>query len=157
MRIGAKYDILGTMNETLSSIKRKYRGKKARFLGVDFGEARVGLALSDEGRVIASPLAVVPMPSAFRVIEETIARENVVLVVVGLPLTMKGEEGAAAERAREFAAKIKGAPVLFADERLTSKLAERMLADAGVVRRNRTGTTDMIAAARILQDVLDSP
>jgi len=143
--------------QTLASFKRRYRGKKGRFLCVDFGEARVGLALSDEGRVIASPLEVVPSYMAIIKIEEIIARENVVLVVVGLPLTMKGEEGAAAERVREFAARIKGVPVLFADERLTSKLAERMLADAGVVRKNRTGTTDMIAAARLLQDVLDSP
>lgn len=133
-------------------------------MGVDYGESRIGLAVSDVGRNLASPLVqlegasyVKLMPDIARIVED----RGVGLVVVGLPLEMDGTEGAMASKARGFAAAL--APYLpdvdiaFMDERLTSAEAEKSLVrDFDMSRAKRGKILDKLAAARILQRFLDS-
>jgi putative holliday junction resolvase len=102
-----------------------------RILALDHGEARCGCAISDPSRTLATPLGAVERPDTKRGIE-TLARivdeQEAELVIVGLPITLKGDEGEQAERARTFAVRLRGrlsVPVELHDERLTTRLAER--------------------------------
>lgn len=142
-------------------IKEKYRSSEKRFLGVDFGEARIGLALSDVGREIANPLAVVPAREAVREIAAICTREDVGLVVIGLPREMSGAEGAMVEKARAFADLLAAAlpdeiELAFFDERLTTALANRALIEtADMSRAKRRQKLDAVAAAHLLQGFID--
>ncbi|MDD5351029.1 MAG: Holliday junction resolvase RuvX [Chthoniobacteraceae bacterium] len=133
-----------------------------RLLGIDVGEARIGLALSDELGMLAHPLETVKTKEGnpFRHVAEVIAREKIALVVIGLPRNMNGTYGPAAEKAREFAAKLqKLAPecgVKFWDERLTTVAAQRQLHEAGRNVKNSRAVIDQAAAVLILQGYLDS-
>jgi putative Holliday junction resolvase len=121
-----------------------------RWLAVDAGLARVGLAISDPDERIAVPLEIVPASAAFPAIRAIIKREGVGGVVMGLPLTMAGHEGDAARMARRLGDRIERAlalPVEYEDERLTSAEAER--------RGGRKHPNDDLAAAIILQQFLD--
>ena len=102
-----------------------------RVLALDHGTARCGCAVSDPSRTLATPLPVVERPDSKRglaALARLVADQGAELVVVGLPLTLRGEEGEQAAAAREFAERLEqrvGVPVELHDERLTTRLAER--------------------------------
>ena len=128
-----------------------------RILAVDYGMARVGLALSDpEGR-LAYPLATLARTTRDRLFADllaVIAREGVERVVVGLPLNLDGTDSESTRRARNFAASLArrtAAPVLLEDERLSTEAALDDLRQAGVRGKRRQAAVDQQAAVRILQ------
>ncbi len=130
-----------------------------RYLGVDPGTKRVGLALSDPLGLVASPHSVVPADAAVDVISALVRHEEVVEIVVGLPRGIDGREGSSAEKARELGdalAVSTEARVTFADERFTSRMAEKMMIEGNVSRRDRRKSLDKVAAAILLQDHLDA-
>jgi putative Holliday junction resolvase len=135
---------------------------EGRALGIDHGEKRVGLALSDEEGRIAHPLATLERRDHAKLIEQIadIAREReVTTFVVGLPLHLDGSEGASARRARRFAEKLgekTAITVVLWDERMTTALADRALAEAGVRAKSRKDKVDRVAAALLLQSWLDA-
>jgi putative Holliday junction resolvase len=132
-----------------------------RFLGIDFGEKRIGLAISDpEGR-LAVPLTTLERRndrSALRQIAEIARREGVGRLVVGEPVDLYGRRGPTAERARSFGARLAeltGLPVEWVDEALTSVEAAGRLRQAGIDARREPGRIDAVAAQILLQDALD--
>lgn len=133
-----------------------------RYLGVDPGRKRVGLAISDAGGTLSSPLMVLARRSVEQVAEEiaeVCRREGVETVVVGLPLNMDGTRGPAAQDAEKLAEAIgcrTGLPVHMWDERLSSVSAERSLLEADLPRAKRRKRIDKVAAQIILQTYLDA-
>jgi putative Holliday junction resolvase len=134
-----------------------------RVLGIDLGTRRVGVAVSDSDRRVATPLEVVgrtrDVGEHRRRVAALAAEWEVVGLVVGLPLGLDGAEGAAAQAARVEATALgdsTGLPVAFYDERFTSVTAERALDEAGVSQQARRGRVDMLAAAVLLQGWLDA-
>jgi len=128
-------------------------------LGIDFGRARIGLAISDELRLLAHPLETIPAnkDSAKR-IAEIVRERKIDKVVVGIPRHMSGEIGAAANEALEFATKLRAlvpCEVETWDERLTTVAANRALSDAGKKTRQTRNIVDQVAAQMILQGYLD--
>lgn len=130
-------------------------------MALDYGDARIGVAVSDLMKIIANGLE-----TYIRVNENAdldylskIIKENAVdEIVFGLPINMDGTEGDRATKTREFAdklAKLTNIKISFQDERLTTVSGERMLIDAGVRRDKRKGVIDKIAATIILQQYLD--
>ncbi len=132
-----------------------------RILCLDPGRKRIGLALSDETELIATPLGVIQVRSPEQVYNEVarlVKQHQAGKVVIGLPLQLNGQEGIEAERARTFAAELQKyltVPIAFMDERLTSVAAERLLLEAGQRRDKRRANIDATAAALILQTYLD--
>lgn len=132
-------------------------------LGVDVGTVRIGVALSDPAGILATPLATLARDSAGRADLDSLARlvaeHEVVEVVVGLPRTLRGEHGVAAAAAeaygRRLARRVEPVPVVYADERLTTVTANRILRERGVPGRARRAVVDQLAAVRILQNRLD--
>lgn len=121
-----------------------------RILALDHGLARVGAAICDPTETLTRPLEVIAPPDPAAV-AEMVRREGAELVVVGLPVSLSGEEGEQARLAREFADELAGAldvPVETYDERLTSRLA------AGSAREGATGAPDSLAAAHLLESYL---
>lgn len=138
---------------------------RGRRLGIDVGSVRVGVALSDPDGLLATPLATVARDAArgsdLDTIAGLVAEHDVVGVVVGLPRTLAGREGPAAEAAREFAtalaARLDGAvPVAFSDERLTTVVATRQMRESGRKGRRQRAVVDQAAAVAILQGWLDA-
>ena len=138
---------------------------RGRRLGIDVGSVRVGVALSDPDGVLATPLATVARDVARGSDLDTIAgfvvEHDVVGVVVGLPRTLAGREGPAAEAAREFATALvtrlpAGVPVVFSDERLTTVVATRQMRESGRKGRRQRAVVDQVAAVGILQGWLDA-
>jgi putative Holliday junction resolvase len=134
-----------------------------RALGIDLGSKRIGLAVSDAGGVLASPLATLErtrdVPALHRRLLALVAEEEVEVVVVGLPLSLDGSEGAAARAAREEAAALADVlpvPVVTHDERLTTVTAHQQLQAAGVDGRRRRQVVDQQAAVVLLQAWLDA-
>ena len=133
--------------------------KHGRILGIDPGERRVGVALSDPEGVIASPHSIVAARVAVELIAKIADENDVRAIVVGLPLTLGGDEGAAANAARRLGAQIAeatGRNLVYWDERFTSVQAERALVAGGMKRKDRRATTDKVAAALLLQSYLDA-
>lgn len=132
-----------------------------RMLGLDIGERRVGVAVSDpEGRV-ATPLKVLPAPLSADLsqLKRILEDYEVEIAVVGLPLSMNGSEGPQARVVRDEVARLSKALDLdwrFHDERLSSVAAKRMMTDAGADSRKQRGSVDMVAASIMLQSYLDS-
>lgn len=133
-----------------------------RILGLDHGTRRIGVALSDEMRLIAQPLEYIPSEPFAEFVErlgKILREQNVELIVIGLPRNMDGSYGPAAEKVREFvqalAAKINVRIKLW-DERLTTVQAQRVLIQGGTRRQQRKQKVDQIAAAILLQSYLDS-
>jgi putative Holliday junction resolvase len=134
-----------------------------RLLGVDWGETRIGLALSDESQTIAQPLSTLTrrvgkrVPIA-RLLE--IARTHAVTgIVVGLPLDERGIEGTAARSARALAAAVAergGVPVSLWDERFSTARALRAVREMGGSTRGRKDDVDALAAALLLQHYMDA-
>lgn len=133
-----------------------------RILGVDYGDSRVGLAVSDEMRVLASPLPPLQTGSMRKTIDEVakIARETgAAVIVVGLPLNMNGTEGPQAGKVRAFGSKlgeVTGAEIVYKDERLTTVQAHRAFDQAGVSKSRRSRLVDSVSAQIILQSYLDA-
>lgn len=130
----------------------------SRYLGVDCGTKRVGVAISDAAGILASPLEVVSRAEAVDRLAVLAAEHAVGGLVVGLPTSLSGEEGSSAEDARRFGAELAaatGLPVIFVDERFTSRIAEEAMIESGVRRRERRKGLDKAAAALLLQGFLD--
>ena len=137
-------------------------GTKGRILGVDFGDTRTGLAVSDVSRFLASGIGYVSPGGIEKTadkVAETAREQKVSAVVVGLPKNMDGSEGFRAERCREFAAMLRerlaGIPVAMIDERLTTMSAARYLNETNVRGAQRKGVIDTLSAQIILQNALD--
>ena len=131
-----------------------------RILGLDPGERRIGVALSDPLGIIAQPHSVIDLRSQDLVAElkRIIAEEDVITIVIGLPVSLDGQERAAAQRARQFAASVAaatGMEPVFADERFTTSVAEAALLEGNVRRADRRDARDKVAAAVMLQGYLD--
>jgi putative holliday junction resolvase len=128
-------------------------------LGIDFGRARIGLAISDELRLLAHPLETLPgNKDTAKKIAEIIRERKIDKIVVGVPRHMSGEIGEAAKEALEFANKLRAevpCPVETWDERLTTVAAERALRAAGKKSRKTRNIIDQVAAQMILQGYLD--
>ena len=129
-----------------------------RVLAVDPGKVRVGLAVSDPLGITAQPLEVVPAADALNRISELVDELGVEQIIVGLPITERGDEGESARAARRMAGKIAestGLDVVTVDERYTSRMAESLMIGAGVRRRRRREGVDKVAAAVLLRAYLD--
>lgn len=134
-----------------------------RALGVDFGTVRVGLAVSDDLGVLATPLPFLKRSDSIRkdaqAVAETAEEENVQQVVVGLPLTLDGGRSRSTELAEEFGRRIgryTKIPVIFFDERFSSSEAEERLMQAGLDSRKARQKMDSQAAAVLLESYLRS-
>ena len=133
-----------------------------RIMALDPGTVRIGVALSDELKVVASPLEYIPaepLETCLARIALLVKDKDVEQVVVGMPRNMDGTYGSAAEKVREFVAKLEGAltvPIRTWDERLTSAQANRLLIQSKVRRKDRKQVVDKMAAAILLQSYLDS-
>lgn len=133
-----------------------------RILGVDYGTKRVGLAISDTGRKIASPLQVLQRQNADQdgcVFKTLIGEERIGRIVVGLPVFTSGSESQKSREARAYGAwlhQLTTLPVAFWDERFTSADAEQLLLDAGLTKKRRQERLDMVAAQILLQTYLDA-
>ena len=133
-----------------------------RLIGLDVGEKRIGVALSDGLGMTAQPIGVVERKSLDKDcarIMEMVSEHAIDCAVAGLPLKMNGDEGEQSERVRHFClafTKRTGLEVVYQDERLTSAQSERMLIDSGVRRGQRRKVIDKMAATLILQAYMDS-
>jgi len=134
-----------------------------RYLALDYGTRRLGLALCDPAETIVSPLACLTVPSAgyhalWPRLKDLVTTHQVGEIVVGLPLNMDGSEGDQARLTRRFAQELQhtlNLPVHLHDERLSSHAADGLLADAAFTPRQRRQRRDMLAACDILNDFLD--
>jgi len=131
-----------------------------RIIGIDYGQRRVGIALSDPLGITAQPKAQVDRSEALSRIARLVAEEAVVEVVVGLPLSMDGTESDITREVRVFVEQLEAAlpvPVVVSDERLTTRLVERMLVEeADLSRAKRKKNRDKLAAVIILQGYLNA-
>ncbi len=133
-----------------------------RILALDHGTRRIGVAVSDELKMIAQPVEFIPaVPYAAFLdrLKVLIREKEVELILVGMPRNMDGSYGEAALRVREFITVLQETitvPIKVWDERLTSKQAERLLIEGEVRRQDRKGKIDKTAAALLLQSYLDS-
>lgn len=136
-------------------------GAKGALIGLDYGSKRIGVAVCDPGRMIASAIATV----ARKKIDEDVAAIRALYqgracvgVVLGLPLNMDGSNGPSAQAARAFARNFVqrfNVPVLLWDERLSTSAVQRALIEADASRKRRAQVIDQLAAAYILQGAID--
>ncbi|MCE9534388.1 MAG: Holliday junction resolvase RuvX [Planctomycetes bacterium] len=135
---------------------------RGRLLGIDYGTVRVGLAISDPDRIIASPLTTYTRQGAevdAEFLRKLIADERVESLVLGLPVHTNGREGIKAAESRQFGVWLKevtGLPLIFVDERFTTADAENALWNAGLSHRKRKERRDRVAAQIFLQAYLDA-
>jgi putative Holliday junction resolvase len=133
-----------------------------RYLAIDHGTKRMGIAISDELKMIAQPLEFIPsepLDGFLARLKTIIAEKQVELVLVGMPRNMDGSYGPAAEKVREFIAALQRTitvPIKTLDERLTSVQANRALLQGNVRRADRKEKVDKMAAAILLQGYLDA-
>ncbi len=134
-----------------------------RFLGVDHGTKRIGLAVSDPGATLASPLATIAasgnLSDEIAAVLSYAKDYDIDAFVVGLPLNMDDTEGDQAKTVRRFGAelgRVSGKPVHYWDERLSSHAAEELLRPAELTRKKRKARLDRVAAQVILQGFLDA-
>lgn len=137
--------------------------RNQRLLGLDFGSKTIGLALSDVGRSIASPMETIRRGKFTHDAQSLIAlidKNDVGALVIGLPLNMDGSEGPRCQSTRTFARNILekiDIPIAFWDERLSSAAVERILiGEIDMTRKRRRDVVDKTAAAYILQGALDA-
>jgi len=132
-----------------------------RVLGVDFGERRVGVAVSDQTGMIAGSRCIIPRHSNQQVAQDLAALVQEVdagAVVLGMPLDSEGQEGYQARRVRRFAAileELLEVPLILWDESLSTVDAKRALRESGARKKRRSGPVDDVAAAILLQSYLD--
>ena len=142
--------------------------QRGRRLGIDLGKARTGVAVSDPDGILATPVATVrrdnrtggeEIPRDIRELAEIASEYEVVEIVVGLPVTLSGEEGLAAGHTRAWvellADQVSPVPVTLTDERLTTAVATRRLHEGGVRGKRKRAVVDQAAAVEILQQWLD--
>lgn len=127
---------------------------------LDVGDVRIGVAFSDESRIIATPHSVytrVGWGPDTKYLSRLMAENGASEIVCGLPLNMDGSEGFQAQKVRAFAEQLVKADITvhFQDERLTTVSAHEVLIEGGMKREQRKGTVDKVAAAFILQSYLD--
>lgn len=131
-------------------------------MGLDFGEKRIGAALSDSLAITAQPFTVIErqnLAADIKAIKALIQMHSVETVVMGMPLTLKGGQGPQAQRAAAFAGELKRAAnicVEWVDERFTTAQGARALSEAGESRRHQKSRIDQVAAQLILQAYLDA-
>jgi len=130
-------------------------------LGIDPGDARIGLAISDDLSMLAHPLETIELkktPKPAERIAALVAERGIGIIILGLPRNMDGSEGAQASAARSFGAELSaiGLAVVFGDERLTSWQAGEQLATQGRLPSRASGERDSAAARLILQEYLDA-
>lgn len=134
-----------------------------RYLSIDYGLKRLGLALCDPAETIVSPLCQLTVEGTgpdlvIEKLQEIIAEYEIDAVVVGLPLNMDDSEGEQAKRSRRFAEQLARAvhlPVDLQDERLSSMAADEILSESGFSKSKRKSRRDMLAACDILRDYLE--
>ncbi|MDP9331366.1 MAG: Holliday junction resolvase RuvX [Actinomycetota bacterium] len=137
-------------------------GVAGRVMGLDLGDARIGVAISDPDRHVAVSFGTIHVgqpPGELRAIAALVAENTVSVVVLGHPRSLSGASGPRARHAEAFADALRQAivvPVELQDERLSTREAERVLRDAGVKGRDRRRVVDRTAAAVILQAWLDA-
>ena len=133
-----------------------------RSLGIDHGEARIGLAIADDLGMLAHPLETIHLketPDPVARIAAIVVRDKIEIIILGMPRNMDGSYGPAAEKVRAFAEKLRaacGCEVKLWDERLTSVAAQRALHEAGRNVKDSRKVIDQVAAQLILQGWLDS-
>jgi putative Holliday junction resolvase len=138
------------------------KNTKGRVMGVDFGEARTGLAVSDATRFLASGIGNITAGGLEKTADAIVAaaaEHSVVAIVLGLPVNMNGTEGPRAEHIRMFAdmldERVGELPVLLIDERMTTMAASRFLNETGTRGQKRKQVIDTLSAQIILQNALD--
>jgi len=135
---------------------------RTRLLGVDYGAVRVGLAVTDSERIIASPLTTYVRRDADRDAEyfrDLVRKEEIGGLVIGLPVHLNGSEGEKATESRAFGkwlAEVTGLPAVFWDERFTTREAEGHLKAAGLTHRRRKDRRDRVAAQILLQAYIEA-
>ena len=135
--------------------------KAARLLGLDLGEKTIGIAVSDAGQTIATPVETLRRIKFSRDAEALLAlitEREVVGIVIGLPINMDGSEGPKCQSVRQFAVNLGGLvdlPMAFWDERLSTVAVTRTLLEADISRAKRSQVVDKLAATFILQGALD--
>ena len=133
-----------------------------RILALDHGSKRIGVAVSDETKTIAQPLEYIlaePIEIFLARLKQLLVEKEIELIVIGLPRNMDGSYGPAAQKVETFVAALKTAitiPIKMMDERLTSKMANRILIQGNVRRDKRKEKVDKMAAAILLQSYLDT-
>jgi len=135
-----------------------------RYLAVDLGEARTGLAVGDDETGLVSALTTIEIPAKRRddlldAIAKAADDQGADALVVGLPLNMDGSEGGAAKKARDFGQALgerAGLAVHFQDERLTSAAADWTMAQSGLTHKQKKARRDALAAAAVLRDFLQA-
>ena len=133
-----------------------------RIMGIDYGNARIGVALSDELQMLAHPTETIVMAKVANPVARIaalVSEKNVELIVVGLPRHMNGRVGTSADEASSFADKLRAkveCEVRTWDERLSTVAAQRALREAGKSVRESRGYIDQVAAQMLLQSYLDS-
>lgn len=142
--------------------KNLLRGFFMRWMGLDVGQRRIGIALSDPLEFFAQGHSVLERHNTLardlEILTEIIGAEMVEGIVIGLPKNLNGTEGIMAEKIREFGGKLEqksGLPIVFWDERLSTVAAERVLLEADLSRKKRKQKIDQVAAVLILQNYLD--
>ena len=134
----------------------------SRVLGLDYGERRIGLALSDPLGIIAKPLTIIDRKKTadhISRISEIVSERKITSIVVGLPLTLKGDYSKQTEIVLAFIDQLKSdlqIPIMTVDERLSSVAAEKSLQAQAVKTGHNKGRVDETAAAIFLQEYLDS-
>ncbi|QSB03883.1 Holliday junction resolvase RuvX [Natronoglycomyces albus] len=156
------------MNDSVDPAATDSQWRRGRRLGIDIGKVRIGVAACDPDGILASPVATVSrdlktksdnVPQDLRELAAIIDEYEAVEVIVGLPVTLSGEEGLAASHTREWVSRltevIDPVPVRLIDERLTTAVATRRLAERGVRGKRRRAVVDQAAAVEILQQWLE--
>lgn len=132
-----------------------------RIIGIDYGSARVGIAVSDPLKIFASPMQTVPSSKLIEFLQNYAQSETIELFVVGYPLNLNGKKASAASDIDAFLPRLQKAfpdvKIVLEDERFTSVLAHRAMIDGGMKKNDRRdkNSVDKISAAIILQSYLD--
>ena len=140
---------------------KKSIGNKSRLLGIDPGKKRIGLAISDEDKLVSTPLKTILKKKNFdfiKEIREIIEENNVKGIVIGNPLNMDGSKGSSSQSSNDFARNLSNnisIPITMWDERLSSEGAFKLSANIGVNTSKKIEKLDQNAASFILQGVLD--
>ncbi len=135
--------------------------KQCRWLGIDFGERRIGLAITDELLIMAKPYRVIDVKkeNPISAIKKIVRENNVCLIVIGNPLHLSGDESELSLKVKEFKrhleSMIEGIEIVLYDERFTSRMAERMLASRGIDLRKSREQIDIYAATFLLEEYLE--
>lgn len=134
----------------------------ARILGVDYGTKRVGLAVTDEEQLIASPLTTVHSSEIYPYLKNYLASENVEAIVVGMPRDLYNKDSHSSEAVRQFVAalknKFKAHPIILHDERYTTKMAMAAMISGGSSKseRRKKENIDKLSATIILQSYMEA-